>query len=193
MGGAVRCCSVSRPLRPGKSRKEDHNNMKSNNSKPNILLLAAGLCGLGLWAGSASAHGYAGEGAREQWALERAGARIERRYDRKGDRIERQLDVRARQLRYQGRYREARELQRLGDRIDHRLDRKGERLHRQVVRAGGRHHGGRDASWRHRDSHRHHQSTYCPPPRRVAVAPWPGYPRSGVTVAIDLGHWVVQR
>lgn len=167
--------------------------MKSNKRTPNNILLAVGLCGLGLWAGTASAYGYPDEGARVERRLDRAGDRIERRYDRKGDRIERQLDVRADQLRRQGRYGEARELERLGDRIDHRLDRKGERINRALTREGERAHRDWDYAYRERYEHRVYQPAYCPPvpPRPLVVERWPVYPQPGVTVAIDLGGWVI--
>jgi len=143
--------------------------MNSNNTKMYKRLLAVGLCGLGLWAGAAAAHGDRYD----------RGAQLERQWDRKGDRIERRLDRRADALRDQGRYAEARRLERKGDRIDRRLDRKGERLHRQWDREHRHGHAG----GRHDHPHYRPVPVYVAPPRHH-------HPEPGVTVAIDLGRWI---
>lgn len=159
--------------------------MNKRNAKPYQKLLVAGLCGLGLWAGSAVAsdfdrhdryqrHDYPAYLADRSHRPDHKGERIERRLDRKGDRIERKLAHRAAELRYQGRYAEARRLERKGAQINYRLDRKGERIHRQLDRRDhhGQHYG--YVSGHHDDRPRHY-------PRPHA---------SGVTVAIDLGHLI---
>ena len=143
--------------------------MKSNNANLYKRLLAAGLCGLGLWAGTAAAHGDRYD----------RGAQLERQWDRKGDRIERRLDRRADALREQGRYAEARRLERKGDRIDRRLDRNAARLPRQWDRE----HRSAQAGCRHEHPHYRPVPVYAPPPRHH-------HPDPGVTVAIDLGRWI---
>ena len=145
--------------------------MKSNNANLYKRLLVVGLCGLGLWAGSAAARGDRFD----------QGAQLERQLDRKGDRIERRLDRRADALRDQGRYAEARRLERKGDKIDRRLDRKGERLHRQWDR---KHRYG------HVVDHHHDHRYYRPAP--IYVVRLPRHHESGVTVAIDLGSWIIR-
>jgi hypothetical protein len=160
--------------------------------KPALL---TALCGLGLWAGNAAAHGdnhgYRGDHDR--------GAQLERRLDRKGDRIERRLDRIADGLRAEGRYAEARRLERMGDRIDHRLDRKGERINRKLDRKGEWLQRDRDRRWvarqsqphghkhRHQD-HRDYRRVYVYEPR-----PYRAVPREpGVTISFDLGRWVIR-
>jgi hypothetical protein len=145
--------------------------MNSNNTNLYKRLLAVGLCGLGLWAGAAAADG----GRYDR------GAQLERRLDIRGDRIERRLDRRADELRAEGRYAEARRLERKGDRIDRRLDRRGEQLHRQWDREHRHGYAG----------HRHDHPHYRPVP--VYVAPVPHrYVEPGLTLAIDLGRWIIR-
>ena len=140
--------------------------MKTNNATLYKRLLAIGLCGLGLWAGSAAAHGDRYD----------RGDALARQWDRKGDRIERRLDRRADQLRAG-----ARRLERIGDRIDRRMDRKGERLQRRWDR---------DHRHGHVAVHRHDHPDYRPMP--VYVAAWPYHREPGVTLSIDLGRWVIR-
>lgn len=153
--------------------------MNKHNRHPLKTLLAAGLCGLGLWAGGAAAHGDLRHQAR---ALDLKGDRIAHRLDRKGDRIAARLEHRADHLRAQGRYGEARRLEREAHRIDRRLDRKGERIDRRLDRRAARlyqqwYDGHHD---RHRGDHRDYRPVYH------------DHRSGGVTVSVDLGRWVIR-
>jgi len=154
--------------------------MTNQQRKPRVLLLLAGLCGLGLWAGSAAAG--SAEGSHLARQLDRMGDRIERYYDHEGDRIARKLRHRAERLRAHGRYAEARDLERRARRVDRRLDRKGRRLNHELDLQA--------RELRHRD---HDRVGYRqPPPRhpRPAALAY-GPPRPGVVLGVDLGRWVI--
>jgi hypothetical protein len=154
-------------------------------------LFISAVCGLGLWAGSAAAHGY-GHGDYLEDKYDRQGDRIERRLDRQGDRIERELDHEADRLRRQGHYAEARRLEREGDRIDRKLDKKGRQINRQLDRRGEQrhHYAQRPPHGRHHGHHHgHHQ------PRRPAYVyeprPWRSH-EPQVALVLDLGQWVIR-
>lgn len=156
--------------------------MHNQNTNTFKRLITVGLCGLGLWAGSAAAHD---DGLRHQARqLDLRGDRIEHRLDRKGDRIERRFERRARELRAQGRYAEARRLVRKGHQIDRRLDARGERINRRLDRQADR----LLAQWRHEHRHelrygdRHAYRDYRPRHHHDPE----------LVLSVDLGHWVIR-
>lgn len=128
--------------------------------------LITALCGMGLWAGSAAAHGY-GDGYRE-WDSARAA-----HYDRKGDRIERRLDRRAEMLRREGRYAAAARLERKGELINRKLDRKARRVERRYDQQ----HAYRDYRHDYRHDYRRDQ--------RHRVDP-------EIALVFELGRWVIR-
>lgn len=155
--------------------------------------LITALCGAGLWAGSAAAHGYDGGYHQDRASAlareyDRKGDRIERRLDRKGDRIERRLERRADLLRLEGRYAEAARLERKGERINRRLDREGRQINRRLDRKGER--LARQWEREHAPRHIHERRVYRDAHRDVHGYRTHAEPQ--VSLVFDLGRWVIR-